>query len=90
MNAVNLIGSKGGIVRFNPTSNYPRIVHLFDNVFKAVNFCNFTTRVSGELTKNYHISPLKYLNSPLKFANRTKIYQTCFTGITAYYSDEIT
>ena len=44
-----------------------------------VNLCNFTTRVSGELTKNHHISPLKHVISQLEIANLTKIHRACFT-----------
>ena len=57
----------------------PPILHLFETFFEAVNLCNLTTRVSGELTKNHHISPLKYVFLPLKIANLTKIQRLCFT-----------
>ena len=65
-------GGKGGIVRFNPPpppSDYPLNLHLFDTFFYAENLGNFTTREGGELRKNHHISPLKYLCSPLKISN---------------------
>ena len=44
---------------------YPQIIKHLLKLFWALIFCNFTTRVSGECTKNHHLSPLNFVISPL-------------------------
>ena len=52
------------------TANF---VHKF-----AVKLCKFTARVSGELTKIHHNSPLKYVISPLNIAVKLHILAVNF------------
>ena len=76
VNAVKLMGSKGGIVRFKPPTPHLKLPH------NLTYFDIFSQRVSSELTKNHQISPLKYVISPLKSGILTKSHRTCFAEST--------